>query len=103
VHLALIDVLYESQGQVLFNELPGDSVESRFYTEDLLMSHVSQDLYVTSGGGKKVSQKAMGAADIIADVRKVFLVNQQDKAPHVFNNTQRYFINSSTEQLRDLL
>ena len=61
-------------------------MEFRFYTEDQLVSHVSQDLYVSSSG-KKVSQKAMGGADVVADVRKVFLVNQQDKVPNMFANT----------------
>jgi hypothetical protein len=79
-------VLYESQGQVLFNEVHGETAEFRFFAEDILDGHVSQDISVTYQA-KKVTQKSLGGADAVADLRKVFLVTQQDKIPNQFNNT----------------
>jgi hypothetical protein len=75
VHLALIDVLYESQGQVLFNEIHQEAAEFRFFAEEILENHISQDLMVTYQA-KKTNQKAISAAECIAEVRKVFLINQ---------------------------
>jgi hypothetical protein len=60
---------------VLFNEVPQDTAEFRFFTEEILESHASQDLYVINAGSKKVTQKMLGSADTVAEVRKVFMIN----------------------------
>lgn len=39
LHLALIDTLYDTQAEVSFNEVTSDSVEFRFYVDEIVEKH----------------------------------------------------------------
>ena len=72
---------------MLFNEIHGETAEFRFFADEILESHLSQDI-VVSYQAKKLTAKNLGAGvEGVADLRKVFLVTQQDKVPSQFNNT----------------
>ena len=49
VHLQLIDALYESQGQVIFNEVIPHSTEFRFFNFEVVEAHTSQECLVLGG------------------------------------------------------
>jgi len=46
VHLALIDTLYETQAEVSFNEVTADSVEFRFYVDEVVQKHTAANAIV---------------------------------------------------------
>ena len=46
VHLALIDTLYETQAEVSFNEVTADSVEFRFYVDEVVQKHTAANAII---------------------------------------------------------
>jgi hypothetical protein len=53
VHLSMIDFLYESQGQVLFNEVHPESSEFRFFNEEVVEQHCSPESLVIGGANAR--------------------------------------------------
>eukprot|EP00347_Sterkiella_histriomuscorum_P010771 403374981 len=122
INLGLIDVLYETQGQVIFNEIEAESLEFRVQ-RDLFEQSCSPDAMIINGGAysnyiiqvekqkqvsmqqnqQQIKKKKTGAQQIITEtqeqiynevitIKKIFEIKETLKNMQKFTSNNRYYV-----------